>query len=39
MLSLSTIGSLALLVYIVGASFFIAHRTSPDHQLFDQEQP
>ena len=39
LLSLSTLGSVALLAYIVGASFFIAHRTSPDPQLFDQETP
>ena len=30
MLSLSTIGSLALLAYIIGASFFVAIRTSPE---------
>ena len=30
MLSLSTLGSLALLAYIIGASFFIAIRTSPE---------
>lgn len=30
MLSLSTLGSIALLAYIVGASFFIAIRTSPE---------
>ena len=29
MLSLSTLGSIALLVYIVGASFFIAIRSQP----------
>lgn len=39
MLSLSVIGSWALITYIVGAAFFIAHRTSPDTQLSDQEQP
>lgn len=34
MLSLSVIGSWAVVAYIVAAAFFIAHRTSPD-----QEQP
>ena len=29
MLSLSVVGSWAVLAYIVGAAFFIAHRTSP----------
>ena len=29
MFSLSTLGSLALLAYIIGASFFIAIRTMP----------
>ena len=27
---LSTIGSWAVLLYIVGAAFFIAHRTDPE---------
>ena len=30
LLSLSTLGSFALLVYIIGASFFVAIRTSPE---------
>ena len=29
MLELSTLGSIALLAYIIGASFFIAIRTTP----------
>ena len=29
MISLSTLGSLALLAYIIGASFFIAIRSQP----------
>ena len=29
MLELSTLGSIALLAYIIGAAFFIAIRTSP----------
>lgn len=35
MLSLSTLGSLALLAYIIGASFFIAIRTSPEGDDFE----
>ena len=30
MLELSTLGSVALLIYIVGAAFFIAIRVSPE---------
>ena len=30
MLSLSTLGSIALLTYLVGAAFFIAIRVSPE---------
>lgn len=32
MLSLSTVGTWALVVYLLGAAFFIAHRCSPDEE-------